>query len=34
MPESEEYGWPNRSKIPYAAKEVEAELVAWHVCDR
>lgn len=33
-PEADEYGWPDRSDIPHAAKEIEAELVAWHLCDR
>lgn len=33
-PDADEYGWPDRSDIPHAAKEIEAELVAWHLCDR
>ncbi|OBV10544.1 ImmA/IrrE family metallo-endopeptidase [Erythrobacter dokdonensis] len=30
----DEYGWPDRSRLPYRAKEVEAELVSWHICER
>lgn len=30
----DEYGWPDRSRLPYCAKEVEAELVSWHICER
>jgi len=30
----DEYGWPDRSLLPYRAKEVEAELVSWHICER
>ncbi|MCO5792082.1 MAG: ImmA/IrrE family metallo-endopeptidase [Blastomonas sp.] len=33
-PKAYEYGWPDRSHIPHSAKEVEAELVAWHICER
>lgn len=33
-PDADEYGWPDRSNLPRAAREIEAELVAWHVCDR
>lgn len=30
----EESGWPNRCALPLSVKEIEAELVAWHICDR
>lgn len=33
-PEADEYGWPDRRNTPHAAREIEAELVAWHMCDR
>lgn len=33
-PRANEYGWPNRQHLPYATMEIEAELVAWHICDR
>ncbi|KPF73893.1 hypothetical protein IP68_15295 [Blastomonas sp. AAP25] len=33
-PQADEYGWPDRSHMPHSAKEVEAELVAWHICER
>jgi hypothetical protein len=33
-PLADEYGWPDRRSLPYHAKEVEAELVAWHICQR
>lgn len=32
--DADEYGWPDRSTLPHAAREIEAELVAWHICDR
>lgn len=31
---ADEYGWPDRSHIPYEAMEIEAELVSWHICER
>ncbi len=31
---ADEYGWPDRSRIPYEAMEIEAELVSWHICER
>ena len=33
-PAANEYGWPNRSDLPHAVQEIEAELVAWHMCER
>jgi len=33
-PEADEYGWPDRRSLPHAAKEIEAELVAWHIAER
>ncbi|WP_181266647.1 ImmA/IrrE family metallo-endopeptidase [Sphingomonas ursincola] len=33
-PQAEEYGWPDRSHLPHSAREVEAELVAWHISER
>ena len=33
-PAADEYGWPDRSDLPHAAKEIEAELVAWHMAER
>jgi hypothetical protein len=33
-PLADEYGWPDRRSLPDHAKEVEAELVAWHICQR
>lgn len=33
-PLADEYGWPDRSRLPYEAMEVEAELVSWHICER
>lgn len=33
-PNADEYGWPDRTQLALAAKEIEAELVAWHICDR
>ena len=33
-PRADEYGWPDRSSLPLSVKEIEAELVAWHMCDR
>jgi len=33
-PEADEYGWPDRRELPHATREIEAELVAWHMCDR
>ncbi len=33
-PLADEYGWPDRRSLPLLAKEVEAELVAWHLCQR
>ena len=31
---ADEYGWPDRSFLPYEAMEIEAELVSWHICER
>lgn len=31
---ADEYGWPDRSSLPYPAMEIEAELVSWHICER
>lgn len=31
---ADEYGWPDRSSVPYEAMEIEAELVSWHICER
>lgn len=31
---NDEYGWPDRRGLPHPVKEIEAELIAWHVCDR
>jgi hypothetical protein len=31
---ADEYGWPNRWDLPKAAKEIEAELVAWWLANR
>jgi len=31
---ADEYGWPDRRNLPKAAKEVEAELVAWWLANR
>lgn len=31
---ADEYGWPDRSRVPYEAMEIEAELVSWHICER
>jgi hypothetical protein len=33
-PAADEYGWPNRTHLPHATKEIEAELVAWHMAER
>lgn len=33
-PSADEYGWPDRRNLPHAAKEIEAELVAWHIAER
>lgn len=33
-PDADEYGWPDRRSLPPAAREIEAELVAWHMCER
>lgn len=33
-PKADEYGWPDRSGLPNSIMEIEAELVAWCVCDR
>lgn len=33
-PRANEFGWPDRSSLPTSIKEIEAELVAWHSCDR
>lgn len=30
----DEFGWPDRSDLPHAAKEIEAELVAWWLANR
>lgn len=30
----DEFGWPDRSYLPHAAKEIEAELVAWWLANR
>ena len=31
---ADEYGWPDRRGLPHATREIEAELVAWHICER
>jgi len=31
---ADQYGWPDRSHLPYEAMEVEAELVSWHIRER
>jgi hypothetical protein len=33
-PSADEYGWPDRHNLPHAVREIEAELVAWHMCER
>ena len=33
-PKADEYGWPDRTRLSHAAKEIEAELVAWHMAER
>lgn len=33
-PAADEYGWPDRHGLAHAAKEIEAELVAWHIAER
>lgn len=33
-PKADEYGWPDRSSLPMQIMEIEAELVAWHICER
>jgi hypothetical protein len=30
----DEFGWPDRRYLPHAAREIEAELVAWWLADR
>lgn len=32
--EIDEFGWPDRRYLPHAAREIEAELVAWWLADR
>ncbi len=33
-PAADEYGWPDRRGLSHAAKEIEAELVAYHIAER
>lgn len=33
-PAADEYGWPDRRHLSHNLREIEAELVAWHICER